>query len=435
MPADIKMAENAITAIIKKATEEKQFSPSAMKAQMEEVFKKAGFREKRKADERPRILIIRDDAAGDFILFSSFLREVRNIYKEAHITLVTSPRNHNLAQCCPYVDNIEINTKEYNKNDTLLGLQIAAERAIHYLPYNFDLAFVPRLGARYYGFVTAFLAGATEVVGFTNDRINPFTGEVQKALWDVFSTVTVPFEIANISDADRNLQLLEYLIKIPFSEKARRLELWYTSDDSKKAEEILATLRRDEIKGLMALVPGASTPSKRWPAENYKKLIAEILKIDPYLGFVVLGGPGDKEVAEDIAEAIGDHAVSAAGKCSFRESAALMEKLGGYIGNDTGLLHIAAAAKLPILQVNCFPANLPMTPVSIPARFAPYKVPSVTVFPEKALDGCNESLAYGCSHVNDAHCITAVKVETVLQGYGILKRRIEANDLTPFYIK
>ena len=47
---------------------------------------------------------------------------------------------------------------------------------------------------------------------------------------------------------------------------------------------------------------------------------------------------------------------------------------------------IAAAAKLPILQVNCFPANLPMTPVSIPARFAPYKVPSVTVFPEKALD-------------------------------------------------
>lgn len=116
------MAENAITAIIKKATEEKQFSPSVMKAQMEEVFKKAGFREKRKADERPRILIIRDDAAGDFILFSSFLREVRNIYKEAHITLVTSQRNYSLAQCCPYVDNIELNSTEYKKDDTLKGL-------------------------------------------------------------------------------------------------------------------------------------------------------------------------------------------------------------------------------------------------------------------------------------------------------------------------
>lgn len=435
MPADIKMAENAITAIIKKATEEKQFSPSVMKAQMEEVFKKAGFREKRKADERPRILIIRDDAAGDFILFSSFLREVRNIYKEAHITLVTSQRNYSLAQCCPYVDNIELNSTEYKKDDTLKGLQIAAERAIQYLPYNFDLAFVPRLGTRYYGFVTAFLAGATEVIGFTNDRVNPFTGEVHKALWDVFSTVTVPFEIANISDADRNLQLLEYLIKIPFSEKARRLELWYTNDDSKRAEEILAPLRRDEIKGLLALVPGASIASKRWPIENYKKLVAEILKIDPYLGFVVLGGPDDKEVSEELAEAIGDHAISAAGKCSFRESSALMEKLGGYIGNDTGLMHIAAAAKLPILQVNCFPANLPMTPVSIPVRFAPYKVPSVTVFPAEALDDCDELLAYGCKRINEAHCIASIKVETVLQGYGILKRRIEANDLTPLYLK
>lgn len=429
------MAENAITAIIKKATEEKQFSPSVMKAQMEEVFKKAGFREKRKADERPRILIIRDDAAGDFILFSSFLREVRNIYKEAHITLVTSVRNYSLAQCCPYVDNIEINSEEYNKDDTLKGLQVASERAIQYLPYNFDLAFVPRLGTRYYGFVTAFLAGATEVIGFTNDRVNPFTGEVHKALWDVFSTVTVPFEIANISDADRNLQLLEYLIKIPFSEKARRLELWYTNDDSKRAEEILAPLRRDEIKGLLALVPGASIASKRWPIENYKKLVAEILKIDPYLGFVVLGGPDDKEVSEELAEAIGDHAISAAGKCSFRESSALMEKLGGYIGNDTGLMHIAAAAKLPILQVNCFPANLPMTPVSIPVRFAPYKVPSVTVFPAEALDDCDELLAYGCKRINEAHCIASIKVETVLQGYGILKRRIEANDLTPLYLK
>lgn len=435
MPADIKMAENAINAIIKQATEEKKFSPALMKAHMEEVFQKAGFREKRKADERPRILIIRDDAAGDFILFSSFLREVRNIYKEAHITLVTSQRNYSLAQCCPYVDNIELNSTEYKKDDTLKGVQIAAERAIQYLPYNFDLAFVPRLGTRYYGFVTAFLAGATEVIGFTNDRVNPFTGEVHKALWDVFSTVTVPFEIANISDADRNLQLLEYLIKIPFSEKARRLELWYTNDDSKRAEEILAPLRRDEIKGLLALVPGASIASKRWPIENYKKLVAEILKIDPYLGFVVLGGPDDKEVSEELAEAIGDHAISAAGKCSFRESSALMEKLGGYIGNDTGLMHIAAAAKLPILQVNCFPANLPMTPVSIPVRFAPYKVPSVTVFPAEALDDCDELLAYGCKRINEAHCIASIKVETVLLGYGILKRRIEANDLTPLYLK
>lgn len=435
MSVDIKMAETAINKIIKQAVEEKKFSPNNMKSQMEEVFQKAGFREKKKPGEQTHILIIRDDAAGDFILFSSFLREARRIYSDAHITLVTSDRNNNLAQCCPYVDNVEVNDREYDKNNTLLGLQVAAERALHYLHYNFDLAFVPRLGARYYGFVTAYLTGATEIVGFTNDRINPFTGQVEHALWDAFLSVVVPFENVAISDADRNLVLLEYMTKVPFSEKRRKLELWYTNDDSQKAEEIMTPLRRPEIKGLMALVPGASTPSKRWPVENYKKLITEILKIDPYLGFVVLGGPDDMAVAEELVKHIGDHAISAAGKCSFRESAALMDKLGGYIGNDTGLLHIAAAAKLPILQINCFPANLQITPVSIPVRFAPYKVPSVTVFPKEALDGCNDVFSYGCKHVADAHCITSVTVETVLNGYDLLKQRIAANDITPMYIK
>ena len=98
MSIDIKMAENAIKSIIKKATEEKKFSPSGMKARMEEVFQKAGFREKKKPGERARILIIRDDAAGDFILFSSFLREVRDFYKGAHITLETNKKKQKVSE-------------------------------------------------------------------------------------------------------------------------------------------------------------------------------------------------------------------------------------------------------------------------------------------------------------------------------------------------
>ena len=77
---------------------------------MDNVFQKAGFRNLKSLDEPAEILVIRDDAAGDFVIFSPFLRELRRIYKGARITVVTSSINHDLAVFYPYIDNIELNS-------------------------------------------------------------------------------------------------------------------------------------------------------------------------------------------------------------------------------------------------------------------------------------------------------------------------------------
>ena len=147
-----------------------------------------------------------------------------------------------------------------------------------------------------------------------------------------------------------------------------------------------------------------------------------------------MGGPDDAKVGRKLQKALGDRAICLAGKCSYRESAAVMSHLNLYLGNDTGLLHIAVACRLPILSVSCFPASLGLASMSIPVRFAPYMVPSVTCMPAKAADKCHNAFSYGCQENNKPHCILGVTVDLVLKGYGALQQRITEGNLEPMYL-
>ena len=434
--ADIEMVSKEIQAITDEVLQKKGFSPSGLVAHMDNVFQKAGFRNLKSLDEPAEILVIRDDAAGDFVIFSPFLRELRRIYKGARITVVTSSRNHDLAVCCPYIDNIELNSESYDRNDTLKGFELAAKLAIRLLKYNFDMAFIPRLGIMTYGFLTAYLCGASQRIGFSNDRIDPtIKDKFAVTGWNVFLTVPVPFFNHNLNDVSRNLNLLEYLLKCRISKENRYLELWYSPEDTKKATEILKEIKEKKFRQYIAVVPVASTPRKKWPLDNYVEFLKLLLKAAPESGLVIMGGPNDIPVCEMLKHCFPDNAINVAGKGNFRISAAVMSQLNLYIGNDTGLMHIAAAAGLPILNINCFPAEIKLMSGSIPIRFAPYNVPNVVVMPPKALDGCNEFVGYGCSHLEKSHCINGVTVNSVWNGYKILMQNIKNNNLETTYIK
>ena len=52
------------------------------------------------------ILVIRLDEIGDMVMMSPFLRELRQNYPSAHITLVVNPIVYNLVELCPYVNKV-----------------------------------------------------------------------------------------------------------------------------------------------------------------------------------------------------------------------------------------------------------------------------------------------------------------------------------------
>ncbi|MDD5674214.1 MAG: glycosyltransferase family 9 protein [Chitinivibrionales bacterium] len=90
---------------------------------------------------------------------------------------------------------------------------------------------------------------------------------------------------------------------------------------------------------------GAALPSKQWPGTHFialgQMLVAEGWSI------VLSGAPYEAELAQGIAEAIGQNCFVAAGKMSLRESIALLDTVAACVTADTALMHAAAALKVP----------------------------------------------------------------------------------------
>lgn len=427
--------------------EKKTFVPAELVAALEPVLQSLGLRQRmRPAAASPaRILIVRDDAAGDFVLFSPVLREIRRLYPAAHITLVVSPRNEGLAVHCPYVDEIYVEREAYPADDAVAAfpavMALAAKlRALSDRP--FDLAFTPRIGILSPSLLVAYLTGARERVGWSQDRLDS-NQRLCRMGWDALLTVAVPFEQVPLHDVDRNLFLLEHLVRLPIAD--RRIEIWTTKEERREARRLLSPIAAAHGRKYYAVACGASLPMKMWPPEYYGWLLAQIATQEKDACFVLLGGPGDCKAAAICQRTFGQQLASPSkhgtrivnltGKVPFAESAALVQACQTYIGNDTGLMHVAAAAGLPVLSVNCFPASLQPEVLSIPVRFTPYHVPSVTVVPREARDGCADRWRHGCSHQNEAHCILGVRPEAALAAWGMLQDRTRAGNILPMMLR
>lgn len=100
---------------------------------------------------------------------------------------------------------------------------------------------------------------------------------------------------------------------------------------------------------LILLHPGAGGSAKRWPAERFGALIGPLREAK--LSAVIVAGPADgKAVRELHAAATGERLVVAP-DLALRPFAALSAIARGFIGNDSGLTHLAAVVGTPTLAL------------------------------------------------------------------------------------
>lgn len=93
---------------------------------------------------------------------------------------------------------------------------------------------------------------------------------------------------------------------------------------------------------IIALAPSAAWEMKRWPIEHWKELV----RSNPDLSFVLLGGPQDHFINE-IHSCAPTHTLNLAGRLSLAQNAAIFERADLVIANDTGLLHVADQMERP----------------------------------------------------------------------------------------
>ncbi|MBI3620916.1 MAG: lipopolysaccharide heptosyltransferase II [Nitrospirae bacterium] len=100
---------------------------------------------------------------------------------------------------------------------------------------------------------------------------------------------------------------------------------------------------------LIALCPGAGYGSaKRWPLERYGELTRRLSR-EYGATTVILGGPAERAMGEALAAQGGRRVIDLTGRTSLREALAVLSCAAVVVSNDSGLLHVAAAAGRPVV--------------------------------------------------------------------------------------
>ena len=390
-PKDIKLVLAGLGQFFQQMQSEQKFTAEDMKNFMEPIFDKAGYRSARKSDEQVNIVIMHDSGVGDFVNKSAAIREIRRLYPKAHITLVVFPRALDLAEYCPYIDELISNGRECDWRSLSEIYRWNGGIAQRLLRRRIDIVYA---FTQYPSTILlSYMCGARERISY---KFTPEDGGIECGPFYVFSpllTIEVPPQLYGTHSVENSLALVDYTLHAPVSN--REPEVWFTPLDLHGAEQLLGKYIVAGT-GLYALCMGGTAPRKQWLPQKYARLIKKILEREPKIKFIILGGgPMDEQSAAIFRQTLGDklfdrHIIDLTNKLNFRQSAAILSLCSLYIGNDTATVHMAAAVKTPVLMLNCFAADLPQEN-SIPQHYYPYRVPSIIVQPVHALDQCREA--------------------------------------------
>lgn len=151
---------------------------------------------------------------------------------------------------------------------------------------------------------------------------------------------------------------------------------------------------------VLALCAGAEFgPSKRWPEEYYAEVANRMLAAgwDIWL----FGSPKDKPITDKIMTLTDNRCENIAGRLQLAETIDLISLVSGIVSNDSGLLHVAAALKKPVVAIygSTSPAFTP--PLSKEATVLKLNLP------------CQPCFKRTCP-LNHHQCMRDIKPDTVL---------------------
>ena len=146
--------------------------------------------------------------------------------------------------------------------------------------------------------------------------------------------------------------------------------------------------------------PAAAFDTKQWAAENFASVIGELQarKIHP----VVISSPTETDLVEQIFD-LSSYPIWSYPNLSLPEVTALLSRARLFVGNDSGIAHMAAAAGTPSVVI--FGS-------SNRAHWGPWATkPAEMVFEEMDCQPCH---GYYCEKFEQPECIKRVRVERVV---------------------
>jgi ADP-heptose:LPS heptosyltransferase len=272
-----------------------------------------------------RILVIKLGPVGDFVLSLAAMKKIREAHRGSHITLLTTPQFESLAKACPYFDQVEPHGEPEGLGDSWA--------------------------------VTGWIRKAKF------ERVYDLTGDKRT---NRFLRALQPFappwsgsrgKLASRTPGREGMHLLERE-----ADQLKAAGVWPDAPTERgmapppdlswilrKAPEPRPVAGQGAPKPVALLVPGGSSdPNKLWPVENYGLLAAHLRE----RGFdvVIIGSPEESALARAI-QRFAPHARDLTGRTDLAQIAVWGARAKLAVGNDSGAIHLAAAAGAPTIAL------------------------------------------------------------------------------------
>jgi len=145
----------------------------------------------------------------------------------------------------------------------------------------------------------------------------------------------------------------------PREHRVRQLARLFNLDPPPSPRLWIAPARESEAASflpqsgpVLAIGPAANWRGKEWRAERFAELAQRLTApggLFPHARVAVMAAAHERPQAMPLIEALGNRAIDLVGKIHLLTVAAVIEREALFIGNDTGLMHIAAATGTPTL--------------------------------------------------------------------------------------
>ncbi|MFC2133281.1 glycosyltransferase family 9 protein [Bacteroidota bacterium] len=294
---------------------------------------------------KENILVIQTAFLGDAILTLPMIQKLKEKFPESIIDVLCIPSTEDAFVYSPYVDDVVVYDKRGVDKSLLSIFNLSKELRRR----NYTRLYSPHRSIR--TSLLVLLSRIKETYGFDKASFNsvyknvihynPEFHEVQRNLFLIGADIN-----------SNNWKILPEL-KIP----------------TKLEERVSRIQEIQQERDFIAVAPGSVWATKIYQKNYFEEVIAYL--IGKSYNIVLIGGPTDKFLCEEIQSHFKSNVFSTAGKLTIIESIQLLKKCKLLISNDSAPTHMAMCADIPALTVYC--STVP------DFGFYPYREKSVSV--------------------------------------------------------
>jgi ADP-heptose:LPS heptosyltransferase len=347
-----------------------------------------------------KVLVVKLDHLGDVVTATPVFRSLRRGLPGAPIHVMVGPWAKDLLAGNPCIDRIltydagafhrAVSPRADGRHPFRVMRETAAERYTHIIDLRGDG----------WTLLLPFLSGAIQRLDRGTVRLSHWIRSRTSALGARGQTGLHGARAASLHEVETNLLIVRPLVGSSAAEETR-VEVFTSESDRAAIGAKLRGLGIQEGDLIVTIHAGASWRPRAWYPERFAEVARGLLERHP-MSILFVGGEEERDIAERIRPLVPNPRVHFLFGSRLAETEAVIERSALFIGNDSGLAHIAAACGTPVVALYG-PQD--------PKRFRPWSAQAIVLHKPVHCFPCRQIV---CVHP-ELPCVNLISVAEVME--------------------